>query len=308
MTMNIDPKFCTLLLALLVSGIPALAPAQEASDTAEPTTVVDVGADLQADERAGKRALERKQVYLNKLFETLSPSVLSIVRENGAKGTGFFVDGNGLVLTHQRVVGDQDEVDVILRDGRKMKAPVVERTRSKFGLALVDVAIGDSQPLLLTDASRVQTATWVGSIAHGHAGALAIRSGHLSALSSDDKRTRFQIQLPLASSGSGAPIFDTEGHVIGVADAGVGEAQGVTQAIKSDVALARLDALQTRCVCLRVTAPEGKPIFVDGRIVGKGPSAVVLAHPGEHEVFSIIDGRMKKVTVDFPEQQTVQLD
>lgn len=308
MTMNTDPKSWTLLLTLLMSAIPCLASAQEGSDTAESATIVDVSADLQADEQAGKRALERRQVYLHQLFESVSPSVLSIVRENGAKGTGFFVDGNGLVLTHQRVVGDQDEVDVILHDGRQMKAPVVERTRDKFGLALVDVAIGDSQPLLLTDTSRVQTGTWLGSIAHGHADALAIRSGHLSALSSDDKRTRFQVQLPLASSASGAPIFDVNGNVIGVADAGVGEARGVNTGIKSDVALARLDTLQKRCVCLRVTAPEGKPIFVDGRIVGKGPSAAVLAHPGKHEVFSIIEGRMKKVTVDFPEQQTVELE
>jgi S1-C subfamily serine protease len=264
--------------------------------------------DLQERDKQGLEGLVQQQAYLQELHERIAPSVIFIARENGAMGTGFFVDSNGLALTHARVVGDQNEVDVHLYDGRKIKAPVVERSGHRLGLALVDVAVADTTPLLLTDTSRVQSGSWLGSVVHGYGGARAVRSGHLSALPADDKRKKFQVQIPMDSSASGAPIFDTAGYVVGVADAAVGDSRGINLGVRSDKALDGLDTLRERCICLSVEAPDGKPIFVDGRIVGKGPKAVVLAHPGEHEVFSIIDGRMKKISIDFPREQKVVLE
>lgn len=295
----------TLAVAVWLTGAPAAA--QDDGPERGSAHVVDT-LGLQDTENAGKRALTRQQAYLQELYDAVAPSVISIARDNGAMGTGFFVDANGLALTHARVVGDQDDVDVILHDGRKMKAPVVERVGGKLGVALIDVAIGGTRPLLLTDTSRVQTGTWLGSVVHGYGGASAIRSGHLSSLPSDDKKEKFEVQIPMDSTASGAPIFDIDGHVVGIADTAIGESRGINLGVRSAAALETLDALRERCVCLRVEAPKGKPIFVDGRIVGKGPSAVVLVHPGKHEVFSIIEGRMKKTTVNFPEEQKVVLE
>lgn len=303
--MDVRLPTALLLACLLLASAPALA--QDDSSERGDSHVVDT-LRLQDTEDAGKRSLEREQAYLQELYDAISPSVIFIAREDGSRGTGFFVDQNGLALTHARVVGEQDDVEVTLHDGRTMKAPVVERTGNKAGLALVDVAVGGTRPLLLTDTSRVESGSWLGSVVYGYGGTAAIRSGHLSVLPADNKRVKFQLQIPMEPSAAGAPVFDADGHVVGVADAGVGDARGVNLAVRSDAALARLDTLRERCVCLRIEAPEGKPIFVNGRIVGKGPSAVVLAHPGEHEVFSIIEGRMKKTTIEFPEQQKVVLD
>lgn len=305
--MNIDARFCASLLAATALLVSSPATAQE-EDSDDDVTHAAADLRLQSHEEDGKRSLTQQQAYLQELYREIAPSVIFIARKNGAMGTGFFVDGNGLALTHARVVGEQDEVDVVLHDGRKMKAPVVERVGGKLELALVDVAVGDTTPLLLTDTSRVQSGSWLGSVVHGFAGTRAMRSGHLSAAPTDDKLKKFQIQLPMESSSSGAPIFDINGYVVGVADAAVGESRGINLGVRSDAAIQRLDTLRERCICLRVEAPSGKPIFVDGRIVGKGPDAVVLAHPGKHEVFSIIEGRMKKTTVDFPKDRNVVLE
>ncbi|MGM0557967.1 MAG: S1C family serine protease [Myxococcota bacterium] len=306
--MTIDAKYCALFFVAFLIAAPQPVAAQDADPDERADSHATSSLDLEDQEKRGLAVLMHQQAYLQKLHDKVAPSVIFITRENGAMGTGFFVDGNGLALTHARVVGDQNEVDVHLHDGRKMRAPVVERTGDKVGLALVDVAVADTTPLLLTDTSRVQSGSWLGSIVHGFDGARAVRSGHLSAVPSDDKRDIFQLQMPMNPSASGAPIFDVDGHVIGVADAAVGESRGINLGIRSDKALESLAQLRERCICLRVSAPEGKPIFVDGRIVGKGPEAIVLAHPGKHEVFSIIEGRMKKTTIDFPREQRVTLE
>ena len=298
--------FVTLSAFVFSASLCATAFAQD-SDDADSQTHATANLDLDEDAEAGKKSIQQQQEYLEELFEDIAPSVISVVRKDGSLGTAFFVDQNGLALTHARVVGDQEKVDVVLEDGRRMEAEVVERAGASVDLALLDVGVGKTKPLLLTELGEVRVGSWLGSVTHGYAKGLGFQVGTLSSLPSDDRRPGFQIQMPLSTSATGAPIFDVDGHVIGVADAGIGDPRGINLATRSDAALENLGELRARCLCLRIQAPEGKPIFVDGRIVGKGPNVTVLVRPGEHEVFSIIKGRMKKMTIEFPEQQSVEL-
>jgi S1-C subfamily serine protease len=111
----------------------------------------------------------------------------------------------------------------------------------------------------------------------------------------------------LQPGSSGAPLVDRSGRVVGIVTAGIREANAINFAIRADVALRSLDRLAVLGNLLRVKAPAGVAVFLDGVLAGPGPRLSVSAKPGEHEVMAIIDGRMQRRRFIFPETRTVAL-
>lgn len=122
------------------------------------------------------------------------------------------------------------------------------------------------------------------------------------------ERPVFQTQIPLNPGNSGGPVMDRQGRVGGVVTASLKETQNINFAIRGDLALRKLRALTAVCDCLVVTAPEGVPVFVDGKMVGAGPRVTVEVDRRAHEVFAVLKGQMRRVVVDFPAQRTVDLE
>ena len=89
--------------------------------------------------------------------------------------------------------------------------------------------------------------------------------------------------------------------------AGITDSNSVNFAIRSDVALSSLDHLAGNCRCLTVAAPKGVPVFVDGKMVGKGPKVMLQLSDGAHEVFAVVKGEMKKKKVVYPKVKKVTL-
>lgn len=252
--------------------------------------------------------LAEAEAYEQQLFDRIAPSVVFVSR-GGEIGSAFYVREDGLALTNQHVVGDADEVEVVTRDGQTHKAEVTERVEENIDLALIKVPVDDVEPLELDGVAELRVGSWVGSVGHGMGGVWTFTKGMVSNIYPSDKKTPvFQTQIPLNPGASGAPVFDRKGRVVGIATAGITESNSVNFAIRSDAAFNHLDMLERDQKRLRISAPEGAPIFVGGRMVGKGPTAKVPIEEGTHEVFAIIDGEKVEETVTYPDQEEVVLE
>lgn len=252
-------------------------------------------------------ALEELEAAQQKLFERVAPSVVYIGLGD-AFGSGFFVNADGLILTNAHVVGKATEVNVVLHNGTALKGTVVERGPEQLDLALVKVSHRPARPLPLEGFSELRVGSWVAAVGHGAGGIWTLTTGMVSNIYPDgSERPVFQTQIPLNPGNSGGPVFDRKGRVVGVVTASLKETQNINFAIRIDMALKSLKGLQGSCACLVIQAPEGTPVFVDGKLVGQGPRVVVPAVSRSYEIFAVRGGKMDKKMVTYPAQREVTL-
>lgn len=260
-----------------------------------------VGLALAADPVA---ALENHQ---QALYQRTAPAVVFISNQVGF-GSGFIVREDGLILTNAHVVGTRSEVDVVRLDGTTVKGKVLE-TADRLDLALVDIP-GEGMPTLPmgADPDAVRVGAWAASVGHGRGGIWTFTTGMVTNRYLDDGVTVFQTQLPVNPGNSGGPIVDRAGTVIGIVTAGMVDAQAINFAIPAFEAVRALSQLDGACQCLTVRAPAGAAVFVDGAMVGTGPTVRVPTTPGAHEVFAIIGGEKVDRTAHWPDRPEVALE
>jgi serine protease Do len=249
-------------------------------------------------------ALERQQ---QALFDKIVPSVV-LLSQGNTLGSGFFVDGRGLILTNRHVVGPAKQVKVVLSDGRTFTGKVTERATGDIDLALVRIPLEKTPALALEEKPDLRVGSWVASVGHGEGAIWSFNAGMVSNIYSNGQdRPVIQTQIPLNPGNSGGPVFDRRGRVVGIATAELKGSNAINFAIRTSVALRSLAGLAAGRPLLTILAPEGVPIFVDGKMAGTGPRLIVPAEPRVYEVFAVIGGVMSKQRVRFPETTTVDL-
>lgn len=255
---------------------------------------------------SGAAVVEAEEEWRQEIFARLVPSVV-FISHSGSFGSGFFVTDDGLVLTNAHVVGDANEVTSILHDGRKLTAKVVERLKD-IDLALIQVPIKTSRAIPLVFSDRLRVGAWVGAISHGHGAIWTFNTGIVSNIYPDgNARPVFQTQIPLNPGSSGGPIFDRQGHVVGIVTAGLAEANNINFGIKIDVALRKLKQLSDRCACLRIRAPENVAVYVDGVLAGTGPLIIIPDHPDYKELSAVIGNKLVRHSLVQNKSRSVNL-
>ncbi len=156
-------------------------------------------------------------------------------------GTGFVIDGNGLIATNRHVVEGASEVTVTLSDGTTLAATVLSR-------AIIDIALLQAQPdkplpaIKWGDSNKVKQGMPVLAIGNPLGYASTVTAGIISALERDIRTTPFddylQTDAPINQGNSGGPLFNLQGEVIGVNTAlqsqGDGGSIGIGFAIPSN--------------------------------------------------------------------------
>ena len=238
-----------LVVTVVVTPTPAPEPTPEptTAPAAQPAVQVDLGPGLGAYSVA-------------ELVRAVTPWVASITTEedvpgffnnfdSDGAGSGFVIRTDGYVVTNWHVVQGADNVKVHLPNGRSYDAEIVGRD------AATDLAV------LKIDADRLPTAKMasmepnVGDWVMAMGNALALKGGPTVTLgivsgldrSIQTSRGEFydliQTDAAVNVGNSGGPLVNMEGEVVGVNQATLRQAEGISFAINSSVATPIIDTL-----------------------------------------------------------------
>ncbi len=165
-------------------------------------------------------------------------------REARSLGSGFFISGEGHIVTNNHVVEGATEIQVVLEDGRELDAVLVGRD-PQTDLAVIKV----SQPGIFTyvefgSSSHLRRGDWVVALGNPFGLGGTATSGIVSAIGKPGDQGRsstytdyLQIDAAINRGNSGGPTFDLQGRVIGVNTAILspsGGSVGIGFAIPSD--------------------------------------------------------------------------
>src|SRR5690349_19888606 len=137
-----------------------------------------------------------------------------------AAGSGVIVDGaRGLVITNFHVVQNAQQVEVGLKDGRKLPAdPVV--LAPQLDIAVLHISAKDLPALNLGDSSKLDVGDYVVAIGNPFNLGQTVTSGIISAtnrpLGQGDSRRFLQTDAPINPGNSGGPLIDLHGNIIGI--------------------------------------------------------------------------------------------
>ncbi|MGE3476152.1 MAG: DegQ family serine endoprotease [Rhodospirillaceae bacterium] len=143
-------------------------------------------------------------------------------RVESSLGSGVIVRGNGVVITNNHVVGDADEITVILNDRREFEAKVVGKD-PRSDLAVLQLQnLGDPLPALdLGDSDELEVGDMVLAIGNPFGVGQTVTSGIISALARTtvgitDFRSFIQTDAAVNPGNSGGALITSDGRLVGI--------------------------------------------------------------------------------------------
>ncbi len=159
-----------------------------------------------------------------------------------ARGSGFIIRQDGLIVTNNHVVKDEKSVSVTLDDGTELKAKVLG-SDPRTDIAVLKIDAGKPLPFIQLGNSRdVRPGEWVVAMGNPFGLGGTVTAGIVSAVSRDIGSGPYdqfiQVDAPINQGNSGGPLFTQDGKVIGMNTAifsPTGGSVGIGFAIPSDM-------------------------------------------------------------------------
>jgi serine protease Do len=158
--------------------------------------------------------------FLRRFFERQSYNVTSGAPTFQGMGSGFIIDAEGYVVTNNHVIEHASEIAVTLNDGTRLDAELVG-SDPKTDLAVLKVESDEPLPYArFGDSDNTRVGDWVVAIGNPFGLGGSATTGIVSARGRDIHSGPFddflQIDAPINRGNSGGPLFDLNGHVIGI--------------------------------------------------------------------------------------------
>ena len=254
------------LVAAALGAGAAVIVARATDDDAAPSTVTRVAAPAPAvvpTRNAPPSAFDPAALYAARADGVVT-IYANLGAEGSSQGSGFVVDGDGLILTNAHVITNVTEsravrgasaVYVEFSDGDRVAADIVGWDLfSDVGVVRVAAADHTLAPVPLGNSSTVLVGQPVAAIGSPFGQQTSLSVGVVSATGRtiDSLTSGFavanaiQVDAPINRGSSGGPLFDSSGKVIGInaqIESTSGTAEGVGFAIPINVARRSLDQL-----------------------------------------------------------------
>jgi len=233
-------------VGFIVFPAPAQEPPEKKSDTINATNVSRVFPDPSARRSVGVTlesplqpppALPRSSVAadltkaLDDVFSQARGAVVRVVggdRHGRLNGTGFFVDAVGTVLTTRAVVGDAEEVRVMMPSSNRGLPARVLASDPRSGIAIVRVETSaSSTPFLLAGKSiELAVGSPVISLSYPSRREPTRSLGLVETFERESNgiylnTTHIRVVMPVQRGSSGAPLLNFDGEVVGVIVSGM---------------------------------------------------------------------------------------
>jgi serine protease DegQ len=141
-------------------------------------------------------------------------------RRTTSLGSGVIVASEGYVLTNQHVVDGADDIELVLADGREMRA-TVKGSDPESDLAVLKVDAHDLPAITFGSMDRLQVGDVVLAIGNPFGFGNTVTAGIVSALGRNHLGVnRFedfiQTDAPINPGNSGGALVDTAGNLVGI--------------------------------------------------------------------------------------------
>lgn len=138
-----------------------------------------------------------------------------------AQGSGFFISGDGYVVTNDDVVSGGDSFQVVLNDGKMLDAKLVgEDARTDLAVLKVIKPKQSFTYVAFADDSKVRIGDWVVAVGDPNGLGGTVTAGIVSARGRDVGAAPYddfiQFDAPVNRGDVGGPTFDLSGQVVGV--------------------------------------------------------------------------------------------
>ncbi|MBD2100213.1 S1C family serine protease [Leptolyngbya sp. FACHB-261] len=144
------------------------------------------------------------------------PSIVGI-RTPEVRGSGFFIDSSGLLLTNHHVVGSSFSVQVDLYDGSTQSAQVVAvDPRTDVALLKLKGEASNLRSLPICTETSVKVGEDVVAIGHPLAFSNTVTRGIVSGIRTLEQRDLIQTDVAINPGNSGGPLLNKQGAVIGI--------------------------------------------------------------------------------------------
>jgi serine protease Do len=259
---NLPIRFMSALVLAMALAATAAQPAaargpENIADVAE--QVIDAVVNISTSQKIDPHVTELPDVppgspmeeFFDQFFKNKRGGNEQTPRRVNSLGSGFIIDGSGLVVTNNHVIAEADEISVILNDGTKLKATLVGKD-TKSDLALLRVH--SDKPIKAVkfgDSDKLRLGEWVIAIGNPFSLGGSVTAGIVSArnrdISSGPYDNYIQTDAAINRGNSGGPLFNLNGEVIGINTAIIspsGGSIGIGFAVPSNSAVAVLDQLR----------------------------------------------------------------
>jgi len=207
------------------------------------------------------------------VVEEVYPSVVTISTEvvtldfflrpqtqTGA-GSGWIIDGNGIIVTNNHVVEEAKKVTVKLADGRTFQADPDNVYQDPWtDLAVIEIDATDLPAASLGDSTQLRVGEWVVAIGNPLGHGLRAKEGTISGLKvsipvgqGQSLEDLIEVSAAINPGNSGGPLVNMKGEVVGITSAKIAAVgvEGMGYAISAKTAIPIIEQLITRGYVIR---------------------------------------------------------